>query len=70
MKKQTSLIGKIPLLSFFIEARDEIKKVTWPTRQQIIRLSAIVIIASLATGLYLGALDYIFTELLALIINN
>jgi len=62
--------GKISIFSFFPEARDELKKVTWPNRQQITKLTAIVIGASLVGGLYLGALDYIFVQIMGIIISN
>ena len=51
------------------EVRDELKKVVWPTRAEVIRLTAVVIIVSLIVGLYLGGLDYILTKVLALVIK-
>lgn len=41
----------------------ELKKVVWPTRQEAIRLSIIVIILTLVLGVILGALDYGFSRL-------
>jgi len=67
---QNSLAGKISLLSFFFEARDEIKKVTWPTRQQLVRLTIVVIGSSVALAAYLGALDYVFINILGFILNK
>lgn len=48
----------------------ELKKVTWPNKQDTIRLTFIVIIISLIIGLYIGiidsllayALDYLTTQ--------
>lgn len=54
---------------FLKEVRDELKKVVWPTRAEVIRLTAVVIIVSLIVGLYLGGLDYILTKVLALVIK-
>lgn len=48
--------------TFLKETREELKKVTWPTQQEVVRLTAIVIIASLLVGLFIGALDFIFTK--------
>jgi preprotein translocase subunit SecE len=48
--------------SFFKETRDELQKVTWPTREQIIRLTAIVLVISGVVGLYIGGLDFLFTK--------
>ena len=54
---------------FLKEVRDELKKVVWPTRAEVIRLTAVVIIVSLLVGLYLGGLDFILTKILALVIK-
>jgi preprotein translocase subunit SecE len=56
-------------VTFLKEVRDELKKVVWPTRDEVIRLTAVVIIVSLIVGFFLGGLDYIFTKLMALIIR-
>ncbi len=45
---------------FIRETRSELKKVTWPTRQQATRLTGVVIAVSVAVGLFMGGLDYIF----------
>lgn len=49
-------------VKFFREIYDELKLVVWPTRAEIIRLTTIVIILSVIMGLYIGGLDYIFTQ--------
>jgi preprotein translocase subunit SecE len=48
---------------FFEEARQEFRHVNWPTRQEAMRLTAIVIGLSLGLALFLGLFDYIFTDL-------
>jgi preprotein translocase subunit SecE len=53
---------------FLNEVKDELKKVVWPTRQEIIRLTAVVIAISLLVGLFLGGLDFIFTKLIGIVI--
>ncbi len=55
-------------VNFIKEVKDELKKVVWPTRSEVIRLTTIVIIVSLIVGLFLGLMDYIFTNLLGIII--
>lgn len=49
---------------FFAEARAELRHVNWPTRQEAIRLTGIVIGISLGLALFLGAFDYLFTYIL------
>lgn len=48
-------------ISYFKEVRSEVDKVVWPTREQTIRYTVLVIIVSVASGLFLGGLDYILT---------
>jgi preprotein translocase subunit SecE len=56
-------------ITFLKETNDELKKVTWPTRADTIRLTGIVLFISFVVGLYIGALDYIFTMLLEVFIG-
>ncbi len=59
-------LSNIPkkITTFLKEVRLEMKKVNWPTRQQTIRYTLIVIGVSVAVAAFLGALDFIFTALL------
>ena len=65
-KKNKANITQLPktIIKFVKEARDELKKVSWPTRQTTIRYTIIVIAASLVVGLTIGSFDYILTILL------
>lgn len=54
---------------FLKEVGDELKKVVWPTRDEVIRLTAVVIIVSLIVGVYLGGIDLILTKILALVVK-
>jgi len=50
--------------TFFKEVRTEMKKVNWPTRQELLRYTLIVIGASVIVAAFLGALDYLFINVL------
>lgn len=52
------------LFNFLREARDELKKVSWPDRQTTIRYTIIVVVASLVVGFVIGGIDYLFTLLI------
>lgn len=56
-------------VAFLKETRDELKKVVWPTRQEIIRLTFVVIIISLVVGLFLGGLDFVFVKIIGTIVK-
>lgn len=45
---------------YFREVRSEMNKVIWPSREQTIKLTVIVIAVMIAMALYLGLLDAIF----------
>jgi preprotein translocase subunit SecE len=52
-------------LTFFQQVREELSKVTWPTQKEITRLTLLVIIVSLAVGLFIGGVDFLFTSAVA-----
>ena len=43
----------------------ELRKVVWPTRQETVRLTMMVLIVCLIMGVLLGAIDYGFAELVS-----
>jgi preprotein translocase subunit SecE len=47
---------------FIDEAWSELKKVSWPTRQQVRNLTILVMAVSLVVGLYITVFDFVFTE--------
>jgi preprotein translocase subunit SecE len=42
---------------FLSEVRNEMGRVTWPSRKEVYATTIVVILTSFAFGLYLGALD-------------
>ena len=52
------------LATFLKESRTELKKVTWPTREETIRYTLTVVIISGVIALYLGGLDFVFQYIL------
>jgi len=57
-------------ISYIRETIIELKKVQWPTRQATLKLTGIVIGISALVAVYVGGLDYLFTNLLTLIVNR
>jgi preprotein translocase subunit SecE len=49
------------VMRYFRETRGEIRKVTWPTRQESWRLTAIVLGVTIATAIFLWLFDLIFS---------
>ncbi len=50
-------------IEFLKEAKAELMKVSWPTREQMLRNTMIVLGISAATAIFLGTLDYVFSLL-------
>lgn len=55
------------LVNFYRDTKSELKKVTWPTKDQVIRLTAVVIALSLVVGILLGGIDFVFSSLYRLV---
>jgi preprotein translocase subunit SecE len=53
--------------SFFTEVVAELRKAHWPTRQETLRLSILVLVVCAIIGGILGALDLAFTKLFLLL---
>jgi preprotein translocase subunit SecE len=45
---------------WFRDVMSELRKVTWPTRQETMNLTIVVLVVAAALGIFLGGLDYIF----------
>ncbi len=55
------------VLANYIEGvRDEVKKVSWPTRQEARRLSVIVLVSTLLAAIVLGLITLGYSELFAI----
>jgi preprotein translocase subunit SecE len=61
-------ISKIGPIQFIKQSVTELKKVTWPTRQDTVKLTLIVLAVSTVVGLYIGALDYLYTKIIEYLI--
>jgi len=54
---------------FYRETIGELRKVSWPTREEATNLTIIVIIVTFGMSAFLGIMDFLFTRLFALIIG-
>ena len=57
------------LQRYFRETIGELRKVTWPTRQEAINLTIIVLIVTFAMSALLGVLDFLFSQVFARILG-
>lgn len=57
------------LTRWWRETSGELRKVSWPTREEAIRLTKIVLVVVAATSIFLGLLDFIFSKLIGLLVT-
>lgn len=62
-------MAKIKFINYLKESREELKKVVWPTRKDVIEMTLAVVILVVFVGALLGLFDYILAEGLTLILN-
>lgn len=66
----TNLISMLRIIDYIKESFNEINKVAWPTRQQAIKSSIIVIVFLVISSIVFGGIDIILNKLYEYIIFN
>jgi preprotein translocase subunit SecE len=65
--KQRAAVSKtssVSKLNFFSDTLNELKKVTWLSRREVIYLSGIVLLVTIVVGIFLALVDFGFTRLI------
>ena len=52
------------------ESYSELRKVSWPTREQVRNLTVLVFTVSFVVGLYITVLDAVFSSLIGFIVES
>ena len=55
-------VGRTGPVTFLQETVSELRKSVWPSREEVTRLTVVVIVLAVAAGFFLGGLDRIFAE--------
>ena len=58
------------LRTFFTEVRSELKKVTWPARDEVKATTAVVILTTVFFGVYLYMLDLLLSRGFSLLLGK
>jgi len=72
-KTEQSIVTRTvePVLRYFRDTRAELRKVTWPTREEAWKLTLIVLGTVLVMSIILGAADFIFGKIMqGIIVGN
>jgi len=51
------------ITNYFVQSYEELKRVSWPSKKEIIRLTIIVIISTIIAMLLISGLDWVLTKL-------
>ncbi len=63
-------IPNIGPVKFVKEVISELKKVTWPSRDETIKLTVVVIVISVLVGAFIGGLDAALVKLTSLVFKK
>jgi len=71
MKKPRVQVAKFSVspIQLVKEVEIELKKVKWPTKQEVVKMTTIVVSVSIIVGLLIGLADLVLTKLMSLIIK-
>lgn len=70
-KKEVKAVQKKPnkLVKWWNETLGELRKVTWPTKEDAYRMTKIVLVVVVAMAAFLGIIDYLFSALIGAIVG-
>jgi preprotein translocase subunit SecE len=58
------------IIVFFQEVRSELKKVSWPSKKDVVGATTVVIITTLIMGLFLGIIDLVLSKGIELLLHK
>ncbi|MCL4394439.1 MAG: preprotein translocase subunit SecE [Chloroflexi bacterium] len=58
------------IVQYVRETRAELRKVVWPTREEAMNLTFIVVATIVAMSAFFGIVDYLFTQLFRFLLGN
>ena len=69
-KQYVPSVPKIAPAKFVSEVISELKKVTWPTRAETIKLTTVVIAISVLVGAFIGGLDVLLVKITSIVFQK
>ncbi|MBI2167418.1 MAG: preprotein translocase subunit SecE [Candidatus Omnitrophica bacterium] len=61
------MVGSVT--QFIREVRQELKKVTWPTREELTGSTTVVIVTTLLMAIFIGTVDFFLSLLIRVLIR-
>ena len=68
MSKKASSKERVSPLSFFSEAKEELRKVSRPTRQETIQATMVTLFIVAFVSIMLSLFDFVFNQIMAAVI--
>ena len=70
-KNDNKAVQKKPnkLVKWWNETLGELRKVTWPTKEDALKMTKIVLVVVVAMAAFLGIIDYLFSALIGAIVG-
>lgn len=56
--------------TFLREVRSELGKVVWPTKNEVVKLTVVVLAVSIGVGIYIGGLDLVMAQFMNLLVKR
>jgi preprotein translocase subunit SecE len=50
--------------AFLASVREELRKVTWPTRPELVKATRMIVVFSIVLGLTIGLMDWVLQQIL------
>jgi|CXWL01.1.fsa_nt_gi preprotein translocase subunit SecE len=66
----TVFIYREKIRTFVTEVLVELKKVSWPTRKELVDSTWIVLLSSIALAIFIGGTDFALSKFLSLLISR
>ncbi len=57
------------MIKYLEQVKTELKKVSWPTKKEVIRMTTIVAGVSIGVGIIIAILDLVFTKFIELLLK-
>ncbi len=58
------------VVKFFSQVKTEMKKVSWPSREELISSTIVVLVSTLALAFYIGMCDLFFSRFVNFLISG
>ena len=55
------------IVNYFSETRTELKKVTWPSREELKQSTRVVIVATFLVTIFIGIVDQVLSRIIKLV---